>query len=307
EKENYRTISLKKFYLRRIFRIWPLYFLVLILGFFILPHIHIIDLPYYKKHFEEHYFINLILYLLIIPNLAFSIFPSVPHIGQSWSIGVEEQFYIFWPLMIKRSVNIGKLIINAFCIYILIKVSVLILHKYLPHINWLLYLKNFISMCKFESMLIGAYGAWILFNNKQKMLAVIYHPITFYTSLLSFPVINYFVYKGILQDGIHVIISVQFIIVILNIATNPNCSIKLKSKLLDYLGKISYGLYMYHLMIIPFIVYLFKTYMSYSGGGLVQNIMIYVFSILVTIVISGLSYTYFENYFLKIKSRFEVH
>lgn len=84
EKDKHTTISLKKFYMRRILRIWPLYYLILLIGFFILPHIHNINLPYFENHFQINFTPNLILYLLLLPQVAFAIFPAVPHIGQSW-------------------------------------------------------------------------------------------------------------------------------------------------------------------------------------------------------------------------------
>ena len=101
ERQNKNRIFLKDFYLRRILRIWPLYFFILILGFFVFPYFSFFDIPYFTDHFKEDYFWNLVFYVLIFPNLAFSIFNAVPLIGQSWSIGVEEQFYILWPIILK--------------------------------------------------------------------------------------------------------------------------------------------------------------------------------------------------------------
>ncbi len=74
EKERYNSISVKDFYLRRILRIWPLYYLIFLIGFFILPHLSIIKLNFYSDHFLKYFNENLILYLFILPNLAFSIF-----------------------------------------------------------------------------------------------------------------------------------------------------------------------------------------------------------------------------------------
>ena len=44
EKKVSGTVSVKKFYARRILRIWPLYYLIIVLGFFILPHLPFIDI-----------------------------------------------------------------------------------------------------------------------------------------------------------------------------------------------------------------------------------------------------------------------
>jgi peptidoglycan/LPS O-acetylase OafA/YrhL len=306
EKDKHNTISIKRFYLRRVFRIWPLYYLLVLLGFFVLPHIHVIDLPYYKQHFEANFGYNLLFYLLILPNVAFSIYSAVPHIGQSWSIGVEEQFYIFWPLLIKKAKNVGQLIIIAFVSIIILKATLLVFFKLYPQNQALLYTKNFLVMCRFESMMIGAYGAYLLFYEKQKILHVIYHPATFYFSLLSFLPINYIVFDSFIQDGIHLVLSVLFLIIILNISTNPTCKIKLTNSILEYLGTISYGLYMYHLMLIPVIVALAKNYLNYTGNGFIENSLVYLLSVLISVVFSAISYKYFESFFLKFKKKFNT-
>ena len=47
EKEYTKTISIRKFYIRRILRIWPLYFLIIILSFFVFPFIEIFKISYF--------------------------------------------------------------------------------------------------------------------------------------------------------------------------------------------------------------------------------------------------------------------
>jgi len=49
-----------------------------------------------------------------------------------------------------------------------------------------------------------------------------------------------------------------FVIIILNVSTNPNSFIKLENTVFNFLGKISYGIYMYHFMIIPVVLVLLK-------------------------------------------------
>lgn len=305
EKDKCTTISLKNFYMRRILRIWPLYYFILILGFFILPHIHIIDLPYFKKHFEANYMQNLLLYILLLPHVAFSIYPAVPHIGQSWSIGVEEQFYIFLPLLIKYFKNILYTILSIGLFYLLFKALIFIAYVKYPNIIWILYIKNFFVMCRFENMLIGAYGAYVFFHNRKKVLNIIYNKYTFFGAIVLIPLINWFFYDNLLQNASHIFLSICFIIIILNISTNKTVLFKLNYTWLNYLGKISYGIYMYHLMIIPMVIVLFIKLFSFDGTSFVLSLLIYVISILLSILISAISYHFFESYFLKFKSKFE--
>src|SRR6202030_1649746 len=43
----------------------------------------------------------LVLYLLMLPNLCLPLYTRIIGASQLWSIGVEEQFYLFWPLLVK--------------------------------------------------------------------------------------------------------------------------------------------------------------------------------------------------------------
>ena len=80
EKEKQRHIKIKDFYIRRILRIWPLYYLIVVIGFFILPRFEMFHISYLQNSFSENFITNVILYILILPNLAFSLFPAVPNI-----------------------------------------------------------------------------------------------------------------------------------------------------------------------------------------------------------------------------------
>ena len=54
EKSVTQTVAVKKFYLRRILRIWPLYYLIVLLGFLVLPNIDFIHNPYLNKFFDNN-------------------------------------------------------------------------------------------------------------------------------------------------------------------------------------------------------------------------------------------------------------
>lgn len=81
-----KTFSFKKFYHRRILRIWPLYYLILLISYIL---------------FEPSFSIKgLLLCLSIFPNVAHAIGEGWQSSPQIWSIGVEEQFYLIWPFFI---------------------------------------------------------------------------------------------------------------------------------------------------------------------------------------------------------------
>jgi len=303
EKKVAGTIQVKKFYIRRILRIWPLYYFVVILGFFILPHLTFMDIPFLKMHMQDNFWLNFALYVLMLPNLAFAMFFAVPHIGQTWSIGVEEQFYILWPWLVKYSKNILKTLIVFIVFFITLKAVVLFLHKDFPQNRALNILKPFLAMTKMESMAIGGIGAYFLFYKKH--LALFYNNMLMAASLVLVPVLVYLTPAGI-QNGIFLVYSVLFLFIIINVSSNPKSFLKLENPVLKMLGNISYGVYMYHMIAISIVLGILRWSGFEINNGPLSQLIVYSGSILLTIFISWLSYRYFERFFLKLKKRHTV-
>jgi peptidoglycan/LPS O-acetylase OafA/YrhL len=115
--EDYRAngrINLKKFWLRRIRRLWPALWLlltgVLALGYTIAPQtIHRLreDVPA-----AVFYFINWLYIWREIPY--FERYASPPLLQHLWSLAIEEQFYLFWPVILWGSLRLWKVRKGAF-------------------------------------------------------------------------------------------------------------------------------------------------------------------------------------------------
>lgn len=303
EKNVTGSIHIKDFYFRRIFRIWPLYYFIFILGFFVLPHFNVIDIGYLQKSFEENYWQHFILYLIMLPNLAYAMYGPVPHIGQLWSIGVEEQFYLFWPLLVKYAKKPFKILTGIIILFIGIKAMILLLNSHYANNEHFAALKKFAAMSKFECMAIGSMAAYLLYRNKQFMLNIIYHKLVQIFSLVIIPVLIFFTPDNI-QDGIHILYSVSFAIIITNVASNQRSVIKLNNKKIDYLGKVSYGIYMYHMMIIPVVLFFLSKWPFLKNHPMLTNMAIYIIVSLITILLSILSYEYFEKFFIRLKNKY---
>ena len=303
EKKNFNSISVRKFYLRRILRIWPLYFLLLIVGFFILPKLTYI--PYFSEDLSSNFKWNLIMYILMLPNLAFSFFLAVPLIGQLWSIGVEEQFYLIWPVLLKyfKKININ-LLIKILVIWLFIKGLVLFIFK-ISDENWVIILKNNLAMLKFENMIIGAIGALLLTEKKIKLLNFIYKKYVLLFSMFGI-FISLFILPDFFNDFLHLIHSFFFIIIILNVSCNSSSFLKLENTFYNLLGKISYGIYMYHLVVIYFTIKFLDYCNMFDPENIYSNLLLYIMVISITSLISYMSYTLFERKFLKIKSRYTL-
>jgi peptidoglycan/LPS O-acetylase OafA/YrhL len=152
EKEKIKDIQLSKFYIRRILRIWPLYYIAVACTLFFLSSNIITTNASIPT--------SLSLYILLIPNVAYAFGFDIITIFPLWSVGVEEQFYAFWPVLIKFSKNILRnilfVIFGFFTVRVLCK---LFLPSMLP----------FISFWSFDSLGLGALFAFLVFKK---------HPVT---------------------------------------------------------------------------------------------------------------------------------
>lgn len=92
--------------------------------------------------------------------------------------------------------------------------------------------------------------------------------------------------------------AVLFGIMIVNLAGNNKRIFSLEYKWLSYLGKISYGLYMYHSIVIVLVIRVLLHY------GVFNNYLLTVLVTVFTCLVAALSYEFFEKWFLKKKVNF---
>ena len=304
ERQSNNSIAIGKFYLRRAFRIWPLYYLIFILGFFVLPYFEVFAVPGQDVFFQPNFWGNLTLYALFMPNLAFSIYTTaVPNIGQSWSIGVEEQFYLVWPLLIRKSKNVFKSILWIAGTIIALKGLILLSSPFLNS-ETLKVIKKFLAMSKLECMALGGLGAYVLFNKKEEILRIVYKPASQIISVLIIPALIYFMPTAF-EDILHLLFSISFLVIILNVASNDKALLRFENPVLQYLGRISYGFYMFHVMCIVFTIHILDKYIGLDNDiSTPQHILLYGISFLLTVAVSSLSYHIFEKAFIRLKDKY---
>ena len=300
ELKQTQTISIKKFYTRRIIRIWPLYFFIILISLFILPNLSFMYYPGAAVlDMDTKIYKVLPLYILFLPNLVVVAINSIPFCSQSWSIGVEEQFYLIWPILNKFIKN--KLMIAFVVIFLYLLLKFMILLKIIGNgQNSLLF--QFWESMPIHFMAIGSLLAYVAFFETkftQCLKRILYNPaiqlmvLTAIVICLGFDLkLRYFNLE---------MYALLFGIVILNAASGTSNIFKMNNPVLKYLGKISYGLYMYHFICIVFVLQLLiKLELS-------NNIfLVYISIITCTVLISGISYSTIERYFLKYKSKYAI-
>lgn len=295
EEKLAKTISIIDFYKRRILRIWPLYYLLIVFGIFILNNITIFRVPGLTEIVYKNIILKLVLFLLFFPNVVLFFIGPVAYVSQTWSVGVEEQFYLLWPWLMRKTKNKKVIFIWVIVIYLFIKIGCFFFTK--TNFNYTYIAEFFIFWDHFniDCMAVGGILAYLYFINSSvlkyfylKASQIIIFSLTVLLVLFGQPL-------GLLGSELY---GLLFSLIILNLATNKSCIINLEYKLLSYLGKVSYGLYMYHPIAIVFVLKLLILY------KIDNDILQYVFSLLLTIVISVVSYELFEKRFIKMKFRF---
>lgn len=286
ELEKTGTIDIKKFYMRRILRIWPLYFVYLLIVI-LLNGIDSLQWP-------------ILFYIFILPNLRNS-FAGITNItvgshnltymvGHYWSLGVEEQFYAFWPWIIRRTKNLLRFLVLFPIAYLVLKVVLKVAHA--PYT-----VLTFFHYTRFGCLAIGALGAYLYYKKMPQVQWAYKKGLEAFAWIMLLVVaFNKFHIASVID---HEIISVVTLIIIINQISNPNKLINLENKFFDYLGKISFGLYVYN----PLVIYLMAYVINPLGieNDIVKQIIIYALVVAAIILVSHVSYHYFEKRFLKIK------
>lgn len=305
EQQETGRISIKNFYIRRILRIWPLYYLIVILGLFILPHIDFFIVPGYTPEVKHHFLAKAIMFLSFFPDVAYSVYKHVPYAEQSWSVGVEEQFYVLWPLLMVLVVKKKKtlsMLLKVIGFYTIVKIAAIIAHKHYPGSLAAHDIFQFWNNFCIDCMAIGGVAAYLLFYKKVKILSIIYNK---YLQIFLYIAIGYITVRGIAIPYFNYeFYAVMFAVLILNLSSNKNTVLNFEYKPISYLGKISYGLYMYHNIML---VVALKLVLMINPGilkGFAGNILFYMIAITLTIIVSALSYEYFEKRFIRAKVRY---
>jgi peptidoglycan/LPS O-acetylase OafA/YrhL len=235
--------ALGSFYLRRAMRIWPIYYLGLAIALFLnalqRPSAPLDALPYFLT------------YTQFIAQYVFGVFqPFTPLTYHTWTLAIEEQFYIFWPIVVfwtgrrRLSWMLGPLLLLPFSMRVA---------GFEPAI--------LPSRC--DGLLLGALLALILIDGpgprpRRVRLTVAFGLLAL--GMLASPLWM----KPVLRASHHIFPASAWFRIALSLTVSRLCLLyyavvglvimyagkpflaPLRSRVLCYLGRISYGLYLYH-------------------------------------------------------------
>jgi peptidoglycan/LPS O-acetylase OafA/YrhL len=279
-------LDIRSFYIRRILRIWPLYFSFLVLSGFLFPRLfsfsHALPTSY------------VICFVLLAGNW---ICAARGYAGSSadplWSVSLEEQFYLVWPCVV-RFIGLARLRKAAMAMFVLALASRIVLM--VGHAKYTAVWCN--TFARLDTIACGILLAAWLKGKRPKLLWFTKSALV--ALAVSIPVIveRFAPVEGGAQPAS---VFLGYPAVALSCATLVAVSLSVRldhlpkylSASMIYLGRISYGLYVFHVFSISVANHL-------QFGGLGSLLM----ALAITILLAAISYRWLEQPFLRLKVRY---
>ncbi len=310
EKSNSFGNYLKVFYWRRTLRIFPLYYFYLLVIFL-----------FFLVFEKPDDFTSLIPFLLSYSYNYYPLFNGFEFdyfFTHFWSLCVEEQFYLIWPFIIyllnKKHLKI--LLFLIICLTPIFRYSIgefIIDHNIVTDdIGEVIYR---LLPSQIDSL---AFGALIpIFSLHKRNLPysrlLVISTVTFlilglinWVSIrdvceigitsIGFPIASMHNYAHVWSYSIIGGLSTILILYLISTSKKNLLTMLLSSEIFVRIGKVSYGMYLYHLILIPF-------YQRSIGIYVSSELISFILYLLITYLVSLISYRFFEEKFIKLKDR----
>jgi peptidoglycan/LPS O-acetylase OafA/YrhL len=294
---------LRNFYLRRILRIFPLYYATLVVLLLIVPALD-------PRLLNLQYFIDNQVWLWTYLQNWLYIFNPPPSdslaLNHFWSLAVEEQFYLVWPLLIMLIKNPRWLL--GVMVLLLLSVIGLRCYLWIARIQGLAYY-NLYTFSRIDGICIGSMLALMriidrkainryftlivlslaainflfYFFNRNNQFSYPYLAITGYTTFAV--LFGLLVNEGIERNNV----------IINRIFGNP---------VLKFFGSISYSLYIFHWPIYLVLHPALEHWAAMHMEGIPQKFFGSMVATVLAVVLAWISFRTFERYFLNLKGRF---
>ena len=311
----------RNFYVRRMLRIFPLYYAVLLLAFLLYPVFRWVYhpvwwlWPLYLTNFARIFYAQDALRLPYVVDhlLSSQSFqpPFALYFGHFWSLAIEEQFYLVWPLvvfLVRDRVRLRNLCLLSLPVCCLGRILCVL---YLPHVLLAAGFLDRFTPFRVDSLLLGGFLALSLRGPEAIRVARLARPMMI-ALFAAFVLMEawylatthrlYALYTGtwLVTIGFNLIDLFAASLLLRTIEPGTKSYRLLSHRRLRQLGQISYGFYIFHEL--PHIAY------DYLGKHIMGKHLIGTCTALIalasTIAISYLSFRYFETPFLRLKDRF---
>jgi peptidoglycan/LPS O-acetylase OafA/YrhL len=311
-REEKRSDKFKRFWARRTLRIFPLYFgYLIVLGITFL----IIHFPSYYKLYAPYLFTYTVNYTRLL-----SAWQGNPLFTHLWSLSVEEQFYLFFPLIIfllpakmiryflPAIIIVAPLIRFFLGEYYQTRTS---LHTAADAVYW-----NTLS--HLDAFFLG--GIIPVFSLEKKIKQPFLFLVLFFFIAMISGLANFMNYEnfnssffrdlGYHYDDDHAYVwrftclnlfFASLILYLIDIRKKSAAYLSkfFENKYLARIGRVSYGMYIFHWAVF---VYIFRS--IYENQNLLVKILLFIPYLAITYAISELSYRLYESRFLLMKEKF---
>ncbi|HUP58236.1 MAG TPA: acyltransferase [Bdellovibrionota bacterium] len=295
ERAETGTVALKAFYIRRILRIWPLYFLFTFLTFFVLNHIEFLHYPNLDMAIDERWWPRLALYSLLSAHVAIVLY-GIPGVGGPlWSIGVEEYFYFLWPLLVKAAKErLPWALVGVMAVPICIRYNS---SQPVYQLFWYL---------RIDCMAVGALAAWLSLRHPGRMRFLFPLPV----QLAAYGLLAWNLLMPIRQGSVldrhyelyHALLSLNFLVIVLNVAFNPRTVLGFENRFFRYMGEISYGFYVFQWLCNVIVLNTLERLGGIEHQHL-RSLVVVASDFVLTTAMASLSYHFWEKRFLLLKRR----
>lgn len=285
EKEKSGEISLKKFFMRRTLRIFPLYYTVLLI--YVVAVLTVEKDAAAKAAFFEH----LPFYATYTSNWFVAFDHGRVIFYFAWSLATEEQFYLFWPAVQKKVGSFGAIVfmLTLVTITFLVQVRIIGIPDGLPRT---------IILSVAPGICLGSVLAHLLhrpasFEVLYKIFGWRFSPVFFFVLTTVFLASDWY------DDwGIHVLC----VFIVASCVTREDHVLRpiLSWGIIRWMGMISYGMYLMHMLAL-------NGFRMVSGvAGVHHPLVEFVGGTVVATIAATISFKYYESFFLKVKKRFET-
>ena len=295
---------LKKFYINRALRILPIYYLTLVLFY------TAFNLLVKKENFYlfDFYNYNWASFALFFQNWTFIFYhgPKENFLEHFWSLAIEEQFYLLWPFFLYKLWQKKFFYKLIFIIIVLIILTRTLIYSHYP--EWSDYRHYFYNtFCRMDAFLIG--GSLFLFQKADKLKHFAKLSVASAIMIVAgiFLTCNASVSNPFMSTTGYTLIALMFAGLIYKASNNSSklVSTVFNYKWLRFTGKISYGLYIFHWLVLKALEIKLERLLAKSGYLNFQfaHLLSLFICLAISYIISVISYFYFELYFLKQKVR----
>jgi peptidoglycan/LPS O-acetylase OafA/YrhL len=295
EQSTVGKISLRKFYARRALRIFPIYYGILLF----LTLFYFLFKP--QSDTAIVFFSTLPFYLTFTSNWSIV---QATGLGVNWSLAMEEQFYLVWPaiekMLRKRIVYVvlgGLLLINQLMNFGVLDGLFISLYRSPEAIHLL--------DTTFTPICLGVGLAHLLHRSRSFTVAFRglghrYTPIVLLVGLLGVMQLS----PDDISGGPRLLIHLLMTLWLGSLVVREDHVLQplLQAPPIARIGKISYGMYLYHLWAFAIATGIVR--FLQDQGGLSVPLPLFVTGTLVTLLIAELSYRFYETPFLRWKANF---